>query len=279
VKSCSTFVKSDITSIALGGFDGMHLGHQELFSNLSKNGAIVVIETGYANLTPKIYRQEYTHYPIYYYPLEEIKHLNGEQFIILLKEEYPNLEKIVVGYDFHFGKNRKYSTNSLKELFNGEVIVVEEVKYKDISVHSRVIRNYLSDGECEIANELLDKPYKIYGYQTTGQGLGKKQFVPTININCNDFLLPKEGIYATKTIVNEKEFYSVSFIGHRVSTDGKFAVETHIIDEELEDIKGKIQIKFLSKIRDNKKFENYEDLKKQILIDIENVKIFHTSII
>lgn len=108
-KSSSILVnKNTITSIAIGGFDGMHSAHQELFKNLDEHGAIVSIESGYANLTPKSFRQEYSIYPIYYYILENIKHLEGDEFIKLIKEEFPNLKKIVVGFDFCFGKNRKY---------------------------------------------------------------------------------------------------------------------------------------------------------------------------
>jgi len=278
VKSYSV-LKNKITSIAIGGFDGMHLAHQALFSELTKNGAIVVIETGYANLSPTIYREEYTSYPIYYYPLEDIKHLNGEQFIALLKEEYPALEKIVVGYDFHFGSNRKYSISNLKELFNGDVVVVDEVSFENIAVHSRVIRSYLSNGEIKQANKLLGKEYKISGYQIKGQGLGTKQFVPTINLNCDDFLLPRSGIYTTKTIIKNNEYESVTFIGHRLTTDGKFAIETHIISSSFSNLKisakDLIQIKFFTKIRDNKRFELYKDLQQQILMDIEVVKKFN----
>ena len=255
----------------------MHIAHQALFSNLDENGAIIVIETGYANLSPKTYREEYSKYPIFYYPLENIKHLDGTQFINLLKEEYPNLKKIVVGYDFHFGANRKYSISHLDKFFDGDVVVVDEVCLDGIAVHSRVIRSYLSDGEIKLANKLLDKEYKITGQKIYGQGLGKKQFVPTINIKCNDFLLPNEGIYATRTIVNNKEYNSVTFIGHRVTTDGKFAVETHILDEDIKKVSLNIQIKFFEKIRANKKYDDYEELKKQILQDIEDTKLFFIS--
>ncbi len=256
----------------------MHLAHQALFDSLDNNGAIVVIETGYANLSPKTYRKDYTDFPIFYYPLEDIKHLDGVGFINLLKEEYPKLEKIVVGYDFHFGANRKYSISNLKKLFSGDVIVIDEVTHNNISIHSKTIRSYLTDGQIHIANKLLNKEYKITGSHIKGQGLGKKQFVSTINIKCNDFLLPQSGIYATVTIVNNISYNSVSFIGHRVSTDGKFAVETHLLDTDIEDINTNIQIKFLAKIRDNKKFEIYDELKQQILKDIKDTKLFHANI-
>jgi len=182
-KSSSILVnKNSITSIAIGGFDGMHYAHQQLFKNLDENGAILSIESGYANLTPKRYRQEYSKYPIYYYVLDNIKHLEGTEFITLIKEEFPNLKKIVVGFDFCFGKNRKYCVNELKNIFNGEVIVIDEISIDDIPIHSRHIREYLKQGDIQTANKLLGKEYKIYGIQIKGQGLGAKSFVPTINL-------------------------------------------------------------------------------------------------
>lgn len=253
----------------------MHLAHQQLFQHLDNSGAIVVICTGYANLTVKTYRERHTKFPLFYYPLEDIKHLSGEQFIALLKEEFPSLKKIVVGYDFHYGSGATSNTDDLKKMFGGEVEVIKEFKVNNIAVHSRVIREYLRGGDIENANKLLGYNYSLVGYCIKGQGLGKKQFVPTINIEVEDFLIPKEGIYATKTIINHKQFHSVSFIGHRVTTDGKFACETHIIDDSFnEDIPHTIEVEFFKKIRENKKYEKYEELKTQILKDIENTKNF-----
>ncbi len=272
-KSSSILVnKKDITAIALGGFDGMHIAHQELFNHLGDKGAVVSIESEYANLTPKTYRQEYCKYPIYYYILENIKHLSGEEFISLLKEEFPNLEKIVVGFDFCFGKNRKNCISELKNLFHGEVTVVDEIKLDGIPVHSRIIRDYIKDGDIKQANRLLGKEYKIFGNQIKGQGLGSKSFVPTINLNIEDFILPTEGVYLTKTIINEEELPSVTFLGHRVTTDGSFAVETHIIDKNIKNRFSLVQIKFIDKIRDNKKFNSFEELKKQIELDLKMAK-------
>ena len=264
--------KSTITSIAIGGFDGMHKAHQELFKNLDSNGAVLVIDSGYSNLTPKSIRQEYSKYPIYYYVLNDIKHLDGENFIKLLKNDFPLLEKIVVGYDFCFGSNRKYCINDLETLFDKEVKVIEEVSISDISVHSRIIREYLKNGDINTSNLLLGKNYKIRGLHIKGQGLGAKSFVPTINLEVDEYLLPKEGIYATKTILNSKEYKSITFLGHRVTTDNSYAVETHIIDADIKNESTNVEIKFIDKIRDNKKFDNFIDLKNQILIDINNAK-------
>lgn len=248
----------------------MHRAHQQLFSRLGANGAIVVISTQYANLSPNSSRMKHTTLPLFYYELESIKHLSGKEFIHLLHEEFPHLQKIVVGYDFRFGYKAKCDIESLKELFYGDVITVNEYKISNIAVHSRVIREYLRDGNIPIANKLLGYHYTFQGLHITGQGLGSKQFVPTINIDVKDFLIPQEGIYITKTILNNIPYKSVSFIGHRVTTDGNFAVETHILEDISSlDIPKVIEITFYDKLRDNKKYEMYEELKKQILKDIK----------
>lgn len=256
------------TSIAIGGFDGMHIGHQELFRNLDENGTIVVIETGYANLTPEQHREKFTDKRIVYLKLEDIRHLDGKGFIELLKVNFPKLNKIVVGYDFHFGKDRRYSFDNLREMFDGEVIVVDEVKHNNDSVHSHKIRAKLQIGDVKGANEFLGHNYTIVGKQIRGQGIGAKELVATINIEAPEFLMPREGVYVTLTrIDNEEHFHpSVSFIGHRETTDGSFAIESHILDGEVLCEKN-ADIRFVSFVRENKKFDSLEELKKAIKSD------------
>jgi len=266
--------KTLITSIAIGGFDGMHIAHQTLFSNLSKHGAIVSIESGYANLTPKNIREKYTTFPIFYYELEKIKHLEGKDFIKLLQKEFPNLRKIIVGFDFCFGKDRAYCINELKNIFKGEIVIVNEVSINNIAIHSRIIREYIKKGDFITANTLLGRKYQINGKQIKGQGLGKTEFVPTINLEITDYLLPNEGVFITKTVVDNISYPSITFIGHRVTTDGSFAVETHILDKDIKKHNENIGIKFYKKVRDNQKFNSFEELKKQILNDINECKDF-----
>ena len=268
------------TAIAIGGFDGMHIGHQQLFSELGKDGTIVVIETGYANLTPKKERENYTNYPIFYIELEAIRHLNGKEFIEFLKGKFPKLQKIVVGYDFHFGKNRKYSFKDLNTLFDAEVKVVQEVSLGNDSVHSHKIRQKLSIGDIKGANLFLGHNYTIKGLLEKGQGIGSKELVATINISCDGFLIPKEGVYATLTRIDDDEHYhpSVSFIGHRMTTDGSFAIESHILDAKVICHK-KATISFVAFIRENKKFDTLAELKdaiqKDILAASKHISTYH----
>jgi len=261
---------NEVNAIAIGGFDGMHIGHQHLFSALGEKGGIVVIETGYANLTPAKERERFSRHPIFYYPLESIRHLDGDGFIAMLKEAFPKLEKIVVGYDFHFGKNRQSSHKDLKKLFDGEVIVIDEVLHQNDSIHSHKIRAKLKLADIKGANAFLGHNYTIYGDIVKGQGIGKKELVATINLHVKDFLLPKEGVYATLTRIDDEEHFhpSVSFIGHRYSTDGSFAVETHILDAEVT-CKQNASICFVDFVRENEKFSSLEALKEAISSDIE----------
>lgn len=265
---------SKVNSISIGGFDGMHIGHQRLFDELGKHGAIVVIETGYANLTPGNEREHYTHYPIVYYSLEDIRHMDGEEFVNMLKNRFPHLTKIVVGYDFHFGKNRRYSHANLHELFSGEIRVIEQVCLDNDSVHSHKIRNKIQIGDISGANRFLGHNYTIKGSVVKGQGIGKSELVPTINLECNGYLLPYEGVYAAFTrIDNEEHFHpSVVFVGHRVTTDGSYAVESHILGDSIGNCE-RASISFVKFLRKNQKFESLDALKEAIQKDIASAKI------
>jgi len=273
MKSYSTLKnRSNITSLTIGGFDGMHKAHQELFKNLDKNGAILVIETGYANITPLHYRQKYTKIPIFYYILEDIKHLSGEEFIKVIQKEFINIKKIVVGFDFGFGKNRSCSSKDLIKIFKNKIKVINEISINNIPIHSRIIREYLKKGDIKTTNLLLNRYYEIEGNIIKGQGIGKKSFVPTINLIIDIFLLPSNGVYITQSTINNKYYNSITFIGNRLSTDNQYSIETHIINKKISHIDSTIQIKFIDKLRNNIKFDNYQTLKKQILIDIENCR-------
>ncbi|MBN2870486.1 MAG: bifunctional riboflavin kinase/FAD synthetase [Campylobacterales bacterium] len=260
---------SKVDAIAIGGFDGMHVGHQHLFEELGEHGAIVVIETGYANLTPGTEREHYTHYPILYYSLDDIRHLEGIEFVEMLKKRFPRLRKIVVGYDFHFGKNRRYSHADLGQLFEGEVKVVQQVCIEGDSVHSHKIRAKIQIGDLSGANRFLGHNYTIKGNVVKGQGIGKTDLVPTINLDCSGFLLPYEGVYAAVTRLDGEEHFhpSVVFVGHRVTTDGSYAVESHILGETVAGC-SQASISFVKFLRKNQKFENLEALKQAIQNDI-----------
>ncbi len=252
----------DVKSVALGAFDGIHIAHQAL---IKRADAVVVIEKG-AVLTPGNTRCKYVDKPCFFYKLNTIRHLDAKGFVSVLKKDFPHLQKIVVGYDFAFGKDRKYSIADLKRYFDGEVEVVAEVQIDGVSVHSRVIKELLKKGEIYRANRLLGRCYQIEGKHVQGLGIGSKELVPTINLDVQGFLLPKEGVYATLT----NNVSSVTFIGKRESIDGSFSVETHILGKVC-DWK-EVCVCFVKFLRENKKFSDLAALKVQIEADIKEAK-------
>lgn len=255
--------------MAIGSFDGIHLGHMALINQVE---AVVIIERNGGYLTPGYKRSSFVKQLCFFYHFEHIKSLRAQEFVSKLKEDFPQLEKIVVGYDFGFGYKKEGNTELLKELFDGEVVIVKEVKSEDISVHSRTIKGEVAKGNIALVNQLLDRNYAINGKVVSGQGLGKKKLVATLNLNVYDYDLPKDGVYMTRTKVGNKWLNSVSFIGFRKTTDGSFAIETHVIEKDIGLVKGKIWLEFVDFIRENKKFDGLEALKKQIDLDIIHAK-------
>jgi riboflavin kinase/FMN adenylyltransferase len=262
--------QNSIKSIAIGSFDGIHLGHRALIDQVE---AVVIVERNGGYLTPGYRRSFFIKQPCFFYHFEHIKSLSAKAFVAKLKEDFPKLQSIVIGYDFAFGYKKEGNTKLLKELFDGEVVVVSEVKSADISVHSRTIKSHLAEGNIKLVNQLLNRNYMLFGKIISGQGLGKKKLVATLNINVYDYDLPKNGVYATRTKVANRWLESVSFLGLRVTTDGSFAIETHVIGKDIGEVTGEVEIEFVDFIRENRKFDGLEALKKQILNDIEIAKI------
>ena len=268
--------KTEISSIAIGKFDSLHLGHQKLFHKLSKNGGILIIDVEKKfRVLPKKYLSNFTNFPIFQYKLSEIRNLNGKEFIQKLKTDFPNLTEIIIGYDFQFGKERKCRISDLKEFSDFKITVVDEVKIENISVHSGEITKKLQNGEIELANKLLGREFSIIGKHIRGQGIGKKNLFPTLNIEYSDFITPKFGVYFTKTILENKKYDAISFLGIRETTDNRFSLETYIFDKGIEDKDfGSIEIIFKKFIRKNRSFENLADLKTQISKDIQIAKSY-----
>jgi len=257
---------NEIKSIAIGSFDGLHIAHQTLITQAE---ALVIIERNGGYLTPGYKRADFTDKVCCFYHFDVIKSLTPEAFVEKLKYDFPALETIVVGYDFHFGKAKAGNAVGLQALFSGCVKIINEVKIDNISVHSRTIKAYIKEGDMVMANRLLGRYYCIEGMVVSGQGLGKTKLVPTLNLKVNAYTLPLEGVYATRTFVKNRWLPSVSFLGHRVTTDGSYAIESYVLDEDLGTVQGDVGLEFVAFIRKNNKFESLEGLKKQIQHDIK----------
>lgn len=259
-----------ITHLVLGKFDGMHLAHKELFKHLGESGAVLCIESGGELLT--LDKELYCDKEMIFVEFSDIKEWNGAYFVKKLKEKFRALEKLVVGYDFCFGKNRAWNAEDLADLFGGEVIIVPEFCIKDQGVHSSVIKQAIKQGDMKNAKALLGRYYHIQGRVVKGQNLGSTQLYATINIETSRYVLPQNGVYASFTKLQNRIYKSVCFVGHRLSTDGAFSIETHIIDKDFvaEDriSVDSVSVCFIEKIRDNRTFSDLGELKSRIAKDI-----------
>ncbi|MGM0533989.1 MAG: bifunctional riboflavin kinase/FAD synthetase [Campylobacterota bacterium] len=270
----STFTGlKNIDTIAIGNFDGLHLGHRKLLENLGESGAVAVIEHGRACLTPGYFRKYYCSYPMFFYDLDKIKTLSAREFTALLQKDFPSLKRIVIGYDFVFGHRKSGDKKLLEKYF--DVLEVPQFRLEGTPVHSKTIKKLLTR-DLARANAMLGRSYVIEGRRVSGQGIGAKELVATINLQTN-FCLPKEGVYCTKTQIQSRWYDSVSFVGHRKTTDNAFAVETHLLDQKIVVTSSYICVRFYSYLRQNLRFDNLGDLKSQIDKDITQCRSEHAK--
>lgn len=254
--------------MAIGHFDGIHKGHKELIKALGEHGALIVVESDKANITPKRRREEYAGVPCFYYHLNDVRELRGDEFIELIKRDFSNLKRIVVGYDFKFGKDRAWDKHDLKSLFKGEVVVVSEFSFDGLGVHSSAIRRFIADGDIYRANRLLGREYSIEGRVLKGCGIGREKLYPTLNLAIEPYVRPGDGVYATRTKIDDITYNSVTFIGDRATTGTGFAIESHLLDVCLFETPAVVRVCFVERIRDNVKFESLDALKAQIEKDM-----------
>ena len=278
----------DVTCI--GAFDGVHLGHQALI-NMAKS-----ISSKYQILTfdpvPKKFfnnmhkllstkdmkvdlLSRFSPESIIFLNFEDVKDLIPEDFCNILNNKL-NTKSIVVGKDFKFGKNREGDVNFLIKYFgNSNVHVLNDYVVNDSKISSTLIKSTINEGKLELANQYLGYSFKLKGKVEHGNRMGHKIGFPTANINVDvNIVTPKFGVYEVDVTKADKTYKGVMNIGNRptVSNDLKLSYEVHILDFD-EDIYGSfLEVEFVSFIRDEIKFDNIEELKNQISIDIESIK-------
>lgn len=279
-----------ITSLAIGKFDGLHLGHRKLLELLGDRGAVLiidkVIEQNLISHNPSVQNQGFLtslqdrldRLPnAHVVEFASVAHMSGEEFVATLLESLPSLETIIVGYDFRFGRDRLCGADDLGHLCEIrqssqgraiEAIIVPKVCYGEIPLHASVIKDFVRHGDIAVANAMLGWCYSVSGEVVRGQGIASKELFPTINIRAQGYVLPASGVYATR--VDGK--MAVSFFGHRVSTDGTYAIESHIIDSEITQAPEQLTIQMYKKIRENRRFDSLQELKAQIECDIKQAR-------
>ena len=185
------------------------------------------------------------------------------------------LRHLVLGYDHHFGKNRKGNFDSLKELakqFNFSINKVDPLYVDDAIVSSSLIRNYLLQGEVKLASAYLQRLYQIDGKVVKGDGRGKILSFPTANVELTDThkIIPMNGVYAVDVELKKRKFKGMMNIGFRPTFEKKnYTLEVHLFGLN-EDIYGdNLTIYFKKRLRGELKFSSQEELIKQLEIDKE----------
>jgi riboflavin kinase / FMN adenylyltransferase len=293
------FSKLDYAVVTSGTFDGVHLGHQKIFSRLreiaSRNNGETVVLTFWPHPRLVLHPEDETlkllntfeekaallkdqgiQHLIRIPFTKEFSQLTSEQFIQQILVDTIGTKKLVIGYDHHFGKNREGSFEQLKINSPKYGFEVEEIPRQDVDhvgVSSTKIRKALEGGDIDTANHLLGKPYAVTGRVIAGDKIGRLLGYPTANLEIDSKykLIPMDGIYAV-TVQHEHAVYGgMMYIGYRPTINGtKLNIEVNIFDFN-KDIYGEsLTVNFHQLIRGDIKFSDLEKLKEQLRRDQED---------
>lgn len=281
-------------AVTLGKFDGVHMGHQkliEIVEEKARQNHLLAAAYTFDRIPLSICPQSNQHFittnserrlimeqlgldvEIEYPFTQELMDTEPEDFIKNIIIGQLKAKYVVVGTDYHFGKNRMGNAQMLVEKgpeYGFETIVVEKEKYQDREISSTYVREELKLGHMETVNVLLDRPYSIRGIVSYGMQLGRKLNIPTLNIYPPDSkMLPPNGVYASVTVMDGKEYYGVTNLGTKptVSNSPSVSVETNLFDYSGDAYGKQIEVKLMHFLRQEMKFDGVEALKKQMESD------------
>lgn len=283
------------TLIAIGVFDGVHLGHKHLISQLIKRAReqdllsgvltfrqhpleILSPETHLAYLTNPIekvnlLRNEGIDTVIALSFSQEIAGLSARQFVGLLRKHL-RMRGLVIGPGFTLGHNREGNADTLGKLgeeMDFSLTVIPPITVDGEVVSSTIIRDALTRGDIRKATGLIGRPVSLQGRVISGEGRGAGMGFPTANLEINSKqALPADGIYATQAYIDGKAYPAVTDIGHRPTFgDNERSVETYIINYQGNLYGRQLKIDVVERLREEKKFDSVEELKQQIADDVE----------
>lgn len=288
--------------VTIGTFDGVHIGHQKIIKRLievgkqkqlksvvmtffphprmvlQKNSGILLLNTleekenilqslGLDQMIVQTFNKEFAN-------------LSAEEFVKDILVDTLKAKYIIIGYDHQFGKDRSANIKDLKSFGNRFDFEVEEISaqdVEDVSVSSTKIRSALQNGDISTANAYLGYNYFLTGTVINGKGLGKQIGFPTANVKIEEDykLIPKDGVYVVKGIIENLEVFGMMNIGKNPTVDGKqHSIEVNFFNFEDNIYGKKVKIEILHRLRDETKFESIELLKDQLKSDRKNSKNF-----
>ncbi len=175
---------------------------------------------------------------------------------------------VVIGYDHRFGRNRAASINELEEYgkeFNFKVVQISKKEVEEVTVSSTKIRNAIENGDMEVTENYLNRPYSINGKIVQGKAIGRTINYPTANLKVSETykLLPKNGVYITSSFIDGSKIYGMTNIGFNptVSDESQKTIETFYIDFKADLYNFEMELFFHKRLRDEIKFNSIEELK------------------
>jgi riboflavin kinase/FMN adenylyltransferase len=288
--------------VTIGTFDGVHIGHKKILEKIIQSSKELNCESVVLTFFPhpRMVLQENSEVKLLntvkektellqqigidnliIHPFDkEFSRLTAEEFVKNILVDQLNVQKIIIGHDHRFGKNRTADIDDLilyGKDYGFEVEQISAQEINDNAVSSTKIRNAILDGNCSLTKSYLGYNYFFSGKVVQGKQLGRTIGFPTANIQIEEDykLIPKNGVYSVKSTINNTTFFGMMNIGIRPTIDGeKQTIEVHIFDFEATIYNKIITIELLEFIREEKKFESLEALKIQLNSDKETALNF-----
>lgn len=294
-KGAHAFYSDHHTVVTIGTFDGVHVGHQKILERLVNTAKAGNLESAILTFFPHprmvlqkdaeiklintieerkdILAKSGVDHLIIHPFTHQFSRLTAREFVRDILVHKLKAKKVIIGYDHRFGRNRTADLEVLREFGKEYDFEVEEISKQDIeevAVSSTKIRRALKEGEVEKANRYLSYPFSLSGTVVKGKGLGREFEFPTANLEIKEDykLIPKIGVYVVRSEIDGKEVFGMMNIGINPTVGGtEKTIETHFFDLD-HNLYGKyITIELLTRIRDEKKFDSVESLKRAMKQD------------
>ncbi len=299
VENLSDFKFSAETVVTSGTFDGVHIGHQKILKNLvqiagsqnlksvvvtfwphprfvlKKNSESLKLLTTFEEKAAFI-AQSGIDYLVKIPFTKEFSELSSDEFIRQVIVDKINTKKLVIGYDHRFGKNREGGFDYLKENSSRYGFEVDEIPREDIDqvgVSSTNVRQALSEGRVDLANEFLGRKYTLTGFVIEGDRIGRSIGFPTANLDVPEHykLIPRDGAYAVWVELHHQKYMGMLNIGVRPTVSGEERrIEVNIFDFDKEIYNERLTVHFYKLLRKEEKFESIDVLKTQLKKDKEH---------
>ena len=296
-------VTEKLFHLAIGNFDGVHLGHQKIITKLVSEASQDNRSSAILSFNPhprQFFSKNLDRYQIIGLEKKQqllkdlgvtdlfslhfdqsIANLSPSDFIDKIIVQKLQVKKLVVGYDFRFGKNREGDTLLLRDHaaihgFSLEIIKPIQNNFNQEVYSSTAIREAIRVGDVKKAKSILGYSWTMEGEVVPGDKMARGMGFPTANISPHEQIYPLKGVYVVQILLNDKMIKGIANFGERPTVNGtKLLLEVHLFDFD-EDIYGKqLTVEFLTFIRGENKFDNFALLVEQIKKDIQVVKDYH----